>query len=174
MKRYYLWIAASFVFMYVVYYFFFKQELVLGQEAPGFSQKNTQGQEISLQKFKGKYLLIDFWGSWCNPCRRENPVLVMMYNKYKDKKFKVGSGIEFLSVALDQNEEEAKSAILHDGLKWPDQIIDPLQLDGALAKLYQVRYIPMKYLIGPDQLIILRNPTIKELDDFLAYQILKN
>lgn len=148
--------------------------LVLGQTAPYFESKDMHGQEINLKQFKGKYLLIDFWGSWCAPCRKENPILVMMYEKYKNKTFKNATGIEFLSIALDANIEQAKITIEKDGLIWPHHIIDENQMKSALAKLYSVSAIPMKYLIGPDQIIMLSNPNIDDLDDFLAYQVLKN
>lgn len=148
--------------------------LVLGQPAPFFEAMDINGQHIDLKQFKGKYLLIDFWGSWCAPCRKENQVIVMMYNKYKNKPYKSAAGIEFLSIALDANEPDAKAAITKDGLLWQNHIIEKNQMNGPIAKLYKVTSIPTKYLIGPDQLIILANPTIHELDDFLAYQVLKN
>jgi thiol-disulfide isomerase/thioredoxin len=174
MYRYFFWIAAAVIFGYLIYYFFFKSTLVFGQAAPYFESTNINGQHIYLKQFKGKYLLIDFWGSWCVPCRKENPIMLMMYNKYKNKPYKSASGIEFLSVALDANDTEARTAIKKDELVWPNQIIEKEQLNSPIAKLYNVSYIPMKYLIGPDQIIMLVNPNIRELDDFLAYQVLKN
>jgi thiol-disulfide isomerase/thioredoxin len=148
--------------------------LVLGQKAPHFSEKDIKGEMIELNQFKGKYLLVDFWGSWCAPCRKENPILVMMYEKYNSKTFKNATGIEFLSVALESNALAAIEAIKKDGLVWPYHIIDENQMNSQLAKLYQVKYIPTKYLIGPEQNIMLANPSIAELDDFLAYQLKKN
>ncbi len=147
---------------------------MLGQMAPEFSQQDIKGEQIDLKQFKGKYLLIDFWGSWCAPCRKENPILVMMYEKYKSKSFKSAAGIEFLSIALENQPSAGLEAIKKDGLSWPYHIIDDRGMNSPLSKLYQVRYIPTKYLIGPDQIIMMANPSIAELDDFLAYQVVKN
>lgn len=148
--------------------------LVLGQEAPYFEAVNTQEQTINLAQFKGKYLLIDFWGSWCGPCRKENSVLNMVYDKYKNKTFKNSLSIEFLSIALESNKEDGIKAIAKDGLLWPNHIIEENLLKSRLAQLYQISSIPSKFLIGPDQLIVLNNPSIEDLDDFLAYQVKKN
>lgn len=167
-------VIALVILAYLIYYFFFKTMLVMGQQAPYFQSTDLAGQSIDLNQFKGKYLLIDFWGSWCAPCRKENPILVMMYEKYKSKTFKSAAGIEFLSIALESRSNDALHAIRDDGLSWPFHIIQENQMDSPLAKLYHVRYIPTKYLIGPDQLINLANPSISELDDFLAYQLKKD
>ncbi len=148
--------------------------LVLGQPAPYFEATDMNGQQIDLNHFKGKYLLIEFWGSWCGPCRKENPILVMMYEKYKNKPYKSASGIEFLSIALESKKEDALDAIKRDGLIWPNHIIEENQMKSQIAKLYGVTSIPMKFLIGPDHIIMMANPSIQELDDFLAYQVLKN
>ena len=88
MYRYLFWITGIIIFGYLIYYFFFKSTLVFGQAAPYFESVDLNGQHIDLKQFKGKYLLIDFWGSWCVPCRKENPIMVMMYNKYKNKPYK--------------------------------------------------------------------------------------
>jgi thiol-disulfide isomerase/thioredoxin len=167
-------LIALIILGYLVYYFFFKTMLVLGQPAPYFKTVDLDGQTIELNRFKGKYLLIDFWGSWCGPCRKENPILEMVYEKYKDKPFKTASGIEFLSIALDGSPEDVIRAMQHDGISWTNHILESNQFNGPVTKLFQVKQIPMKYLIGPDQIIMLANPDIAELDDFLAYQVLKN
>ncbi len=148
--------------------------LVLGQPAPTFEINNLQNQKINLDSFKGQYVLLDFWGSWCAPCRQENPILVMMYERYKDKPFKKASGIQFFSIAFDKDSDTALKAIQSDGLVWPHHAIETNLFDSEIAKLYKIRSIPTKFLIGPDQIIMLADPTIKELDDFLAFQTLKN
>jgi thiol-disulfide isomerase/thioredoxin len=112
----------------IVRYFYFKPMLVFGEDAPSFTTADINGQNISLSDYRGYYLLLDFWGSWCAPCRRENPILAMMYDKYKDRKFKSASGIKFLSVALEQDRESALKAIEKDGLVWPGHIVETQML----------------------------------------------
>ena len=174
MQKYLFGLAGVLFFSYLIYYFFFNQMLVLGQPAPPFEIENLRKNKINLDSFKGQYVLIDFLGSWCGPCRQENKILTMMYAHYKDQKFKKAAGIQFLSIAFDQDPDAAKNAIEKDGLVWPHHVIEPNMFDSELAKTYRIRSIPMKYLIGPDQIIMLADPSIRELDDFLAFQILKN
>ena len=174
MQKYLFGLAGVLFFSYLIYYFFFNQMLVLGQPAPPFEIENLRKNKINLDSFKGQYVLIDFWGSWCGPCRQENKILTMMYAHYKDQKFKKAAGIQFLSIAFDQDPDAAKNAIEKDGLVWPHHVIEPNMFDSELAKTYRIRSIPMKYLIGPDQIIMLADPSIREWDDFLAFQILKN
>lgn len=147
--------------------------LVFGQEAPGFATVGMDGDSIRLSDFRERYILLDFWGSWCGPCRVENPILSMLYTRYKDQVFMSAKGISFISVALDQNTEAVKAAILKDGLSWPHHIQEPQSMDGPATKLFGIKSIPMKYLIGPDGKIILADPDIKELDDFLAKDAIK-
>ena len=174
MQKYLIGLAGVLFFTYLIYYFFFNKMLVLGQPAPPFEIENLRKNKINLDSFKGQYVLIDFWGSWCAPCRQENKVLTMMYAHYKDQKFKNAQGIQFLSIAFDQDPEAALHAIEKDGLVWPHHVIEQTMFESELAKLYRIKSIPMKYLIGPDRIIMLADPSIRELDDFLAFQIQKN
>lgn len=152
----------------IVRYFYFKPMLVFGEDAPAFTTMDINGQNINLSDYKGYYLLLDFWGSWCAPCRRENPILAMMYDKYKDRKFKSASGIKFLSVALEQDRESALKAIEKDGLAWPGHIVETQMLNSPMANIFGIKQVPTKFLIGPSGKIILSDPDIKELDDYLA------
>lgn len=148
--------------------------LVFGQVAPDFATVSMEGDSLRLKDFTGHYLLIDFWGSWCAPCRAENPILSLLYARYKDQVFKSAKGIRFVSVALDNQPESVKSAIQKDGLAWSEHILEDQSMNGNVARLFGIKSIPMKYLIGPDGRIILADPDIKELDDYLAKDILKN
>ncbi|MBK9109295.1 MAG: TlpA family protein disulfide reductase [Saprospiraceae bacterium] len=174
MKKLLIATSVSVFIGYLIYYFFFKTMMVLGQQAPDIQAIGRDKQIIKLEQFRGKYLLLEFWGSWCGPCRKENPILVMMYEKYKTSQFKVASGIEFLSIALEKDKDDAEKAILKDNLNWPHHIIEDKLLESPTAIAYSIKSIPAKFLIGPDLRIILSDPTIAELDAFLAYQLKKD
>ncbi|TNE51667.1 MAG: TlpA family protein disulfide reductase [Bacteroidetes bacterium] len=121
-----------------------------GMEAPDLVGNTPEGQPYALSNLRGKYVLIDFWASWCGPCRRENPNVVAMYEKYKDK------GFDILGVSLDRQEDAWKKAIDQDGLKW-HHISDLKGWKSEHAQLYSVTSIPQTLLIGPDGKIIQRN-----------------
>ncbi len=119
-----------------------------GQLAPEIALKNPEGTEIKLSSLRGKYVLIDFWASWCAPCRKENPNVVKLYNKYKNDGFTV------YSVSLDKNREAWKQAIASDGLIWPNHVSDLLMWDTPLVKTYAFNGIPHTVLINTEGKII--------------------
>ena len=122
----------------------------IGGEAPNFSQETPEGEQLSLHDLRGKVLLIDFWASWCGPCRRENPNVVRMYQKYKDQ------GFEILGVSLDSNRDRWLGAIAADGLTWY-QVSDLKGWQNAVAKQYGVSAIPHTVLLDAEGRIIARN-----------------
>ncbi|MGZ3838920.1 MAG: redoxin domain-containing protein [Flavisolibacter sp.] len=117
------------------------------QQAPDFTLPDTTGKPLSLSSFKGKYVLVDFWASWCGPCRQENPNVVKAFNQFKDKNFTV------LGVSLDKNKEDWMQAIKNDGLTW-NHVSDLKYWDNAAAALYEVKSIPYNVLIDPSGKII--------------------
>ncbi len=123
---------------------------VIGGPAPEFTMKSLEGEDISLNDFRGKYVLIDFWASWCGPCRRENPNVVKMYNKYKEHDF------EILGVSLDKQKNRWEQAIQKDGLTWP-HVSDLKGWQNAAAKQYGVTSIPHTVLVDKEGKIIARN-----------------
>jgi len=137
-----------------------KKKVETGKTATDFSGTTPDGKTIQLSSYYGNYLLLDFWASWCGPCRRANPELVRVYNKYKSK------GFNIFAVSLDQKKESWTSAIAKDGLTWV-HVSDLKFWDSAPAKLYAVRTIPSNFLIDPKGNIIARNLEGAELDEKL-------
>ena len=137
--------------------------VALGAIAPEFAEADTSGKMVSLTSFRGKYVLIDFWASWCGPCRRENPNVVKAFNKYKGNKFTI------VGVSLDRpnNKEKWPAAIHKDGLAWT-QVSDLKFWDSKVAGMYAVRGIPQNFLLDPDGKIVGKNLRGDDLEEKLA------
>jgi peroxiredoxin len=131
----------------------------IGKVAPEFSQADTLGKEVALKDFRGKYVLVDFWASWCGPCRAENPNVVKAFNKYKDKDFTV------LGVSLDRPgaKDSWLAAIHKDDLTWT-HVSDLKFWDNAVAKLYGIQAIPQNYLLDKEGKIVASNVRGEELE----------
>jgi len=129
----------------------------IGDEAPEISMAGVDGKEIKLSSLRGKMVLIDFWASWCGPCRRENPNVVGAYDKYQKAKFKTAKGFDIFSVSLDQNGEAWKAAIEKDGLTWKSHVSDLKGWQNGAAAVYGVSSIPMSFLIDENGIIVAKN-----------------
>lgn len=133
------------------------KSFVIGAEAPNFAMNDLDGNEVNLTDFRGKVLLVDFWASWCGPCRKENPHVVKLYEKYAKM------GFEVLGVSLDKTKSRWEQAIAKDGLTWT-HVSDLKGWGNEAAKMYSVKSIPHTMLLDAEGKIIARNLRGAELD----------
>lgn len=143
----------------------------IGDIAPDIKLPTPEGDSVSLYSLRGKVVLIDFWASWCGPCRKENPHVVEAYNEYKDKLFSVGENFTVFGVSLDKSKDSWVKGIADDGLKWTN-VSDLAHWNCAPAKEYKVRGIPANFLIDGDGVIIAKNlrgeRLVQELEKYIV------
>ncbi|MBC7494953.1 MAG: TlpA family protein disulfide reductase [Flavobacterium sp.] len=138
----------------------------MNKNAPNFSAKTPDGKLISLKQAMGKVTIIDFWASWCGPCRSENPNVVALYKKFHAK------GLNIIGVSLDNNVEKWKQAILKDGLSWI-HVSNLKEWNDPIAKIYEVNQIPSTFLLDASGKIIavdLRGPDLESKISILLSQ----
>lgn len=157
----------TFLFLGITPIFAQKTGTDVGNKAPELTYKNPNGEFMSLSELNGKVVIIDFWASWCGPCRRENPHVAALYKQHKKTKFKNGNGLAIYSVSLDTKKSSWMKALNDDQLYWEHHVSDLKGWNSAGAAIYGVRSIPQTFIIDGKGIIIAKNLRDKELDDFL-------
>ena len=137
-----------------------KQEVLIGEVAPDVNLQTMENKPVALSGFRGKYVLLDFWGSFCPPCREENPNLVKCYKKYKDH------GFEIYGVSLDDNKVDWDKAVKDDHITWC-QVCDLKKWESPVARRYGVDAIPANFLLDPSGKVIARNLQGEKLEQML-------
>ena len=157
MKSYLITIAIFLALWFAyktVRHFYFKLNVQDGEMAPDFTAKLIDGSTFHISDYKGKIILLHFWGSWCGPCRRENPSINKLYADFHDKKFKNIDGFEILSIGVEADEMRWHNAILNDNLHWKNHTSDVNMFEGKITTLFGVRQIPSLILIDQDQKVL--------------------
>lgn len=153
---------------YLAYTYIYKApKYADGDAVADFQAQLIDGSDFKLSDMKGKYVLLDFWGSWCGPCRVESPALVRLNNDFSTATFQNASGFEIVSVAIETSEASWKKAIQADNLTWKHHIVQKDRFKSPIAQLYKVREIPTKYLLDTKGNVLMVNPSFAELTKFL-------
>jgi thiol-disulfide isomerase/thioredoxin len=145
----------------------YNEQFMIGVKAPDFTQTDTSGTAITLSSLQGQYVMIDFWASWCKPCRAQNPTLLRLFKKYKD------NGFTILGVSLDGKKEAWTKAIRDDKLEWL-HVSDLKSWKNAVAQQYNISSVPQNYLLDSQGVIIGINLDEQDLEDLLDKQLVKS
>lgn len=139
----------------------------IGKVLPEIVLQNPEGETLKLSDLRGSIVLVDFWASWCRPCRRENPVVRNAYTKFAGRKFDKASGFKIFSVSLDNNKAAWTDAIAADSLYWPGHVSDLQGWRSTIARKMGVRSIPANFLLDQNGVIIATNLRGQQLEEFL-------
>ena len=166
------WIVLVAILLYFIgKYFYAQPKYINGEKAPDFTATMLTGEPMKLSDLKGQYILLDFWGSWCGPCVAEAPSLKKLYDNFHGKNFSDAKGFEIVSVGIESDKMRWQATILRLNMNWQYQVSDFQNLDSPIAKMYGVRFIPTKFLINTEGVIIGVNKPIEEIEKFLSSKI---
>lgn len=155
-------VAASLLF---AWYKYRQPRFIAGETAPDFEVTLVDGQKARLSDLKGKYVLLQFWGSWCGPCRAENPELARIYAQYR------GAGFEIFSIGIENSALAWKKAIERDSLVWKYHAMESGAFDGGVSLQYNIKVIPSTFLINPDGDIMGVNLTPEQIEKTLSQHL---
>ena len=153
-------------------------KFVNGETALEFSANLKDEDSFKLSELKGKFILIDFWGSWCGPCRAQSKHLVALNDKFGNARFEKADGFEIISIGVETNEKRWQRAIAKDGLNWKYHILDKATslrfFDSPIANLYGVKELPTTYLINEDGIIMGVNLSFEQIDKLLTNRLIRD
>jgi thiol-disulfide isomerase/thioredoxin len=156
-------------------YLYLQPKFTNGKTAPAFSGQLLDGTEFELSDLQGQYVLLDFWGSWCGPCRKQNPNIVALYNTFKDQSFKDGKGLTVVNIGIEKDSSRWQRAIQKDKLYWPYHLMDESSslkfFNGTIAGLYGIVEVPTSYLIDPRGQIIGVNMETGQIERLLQQRL---
>lgn len=163
----FLRISAVLLFFALVFawYQYRQPRFIAGDQAPDFEVTLADGQKARLSDLKGKYVLLQFWGSWCGPCRAENPHLAAIYQEYR------GLGFEVLSIGIEQTGQAWQRAIERDGLIWRYHAMESADFGGGVSRMYNIKAIPTTFLINPEGNIMGVNLPPEEIEKTLSQRL---
>lgn len=156
---------------YLGKYLYLKPKNIAGDRASEINDKLPDGTPFSLKNLEGKYVLLDFWGSWCQPCRENHPQLITLYKRFQNESFRDSEGFEIVSIGVEKNRENWLSAIQNDQLTWPYHILTLGDFDTPIVKSYNVKQVPTKFLINPKGIIMAVDPSLDEVAKMLQSRI---
>lgn len=163
-----LWIPVIVLLVWGAMTFYKAPKHAIGSEVADFVGYLPDGDSIRLSDFEGNIILLDFWGSWCGPCRQQNPMLVKLYHKYKDKNFGDGARFDIISIAMETRKSSWLNAIAQDKMVWKNHVSDINRMKDHVADLYGVKEIPTTYLLDKNHKVIAVNLSEAGLDAKLA------